>query len=380
MQMSRLKPATAALRVGIDGRALYGPAAGVRRYVSQLMEAIVRVSPSTELFAVGIEGADTVPQGVIASRSRGSLPTNAGWMLTGLPLAVHGLGLHVFHAPAYTAPLVGTPPVVLTVHDVSYARRPEDYPYHLDPARRWFYRASARSASAIITDSAFSAAEIEAAYSIPGDRITVVPLAADARFSPSADAALLPELAGAPYVLHVGDLHARRRAGLLLDAVIDVRSRHASLKQLSLVLIGRDHGEGAQVLARAADAGAPDAARWLGHRSDEDLVAALRGASAFVYASRYEGFGLPVLEALACGTPVVATYDASVPEIVGDAGCLVRDATASRFADALSAVLLRPEEAERLRRAGPRRAAQFSWDRTALDTIAVYDRVARRRS
>ena len=380
MQMPQLKAATSALRVGIDGRALYGPAAGVRRYVSQLMEAIVRVSPSTELFAVGIEGADTVPQGVIASRSRGSLPTNAGWMLTGLPLAVRGLGLHVFHAPAYTAPLVGTPPVVLTVHDVSYARRPEDYPYHLDPVRRWFYRASARSASAIITDSAFSAAEIEAAYSIPGDRITVVPLAADARFSPSTAAALLPELAGAPYVLHVGDLHARRRAGMLLDAVIDVRSRHASLKQLSLVLIGRDHGEGAQVLARAADAGAPDAARYLGHRSDEDLVAALRGASAFVYASRYEGFGLPVLEALACGTPVVATYDASVPEIVGDAGCLVRDATASRFADALSAVLLRPEEAERLRRAGPRRAAQFSWDRTALDTIAVYDRVANRRS
>ena len=105
-------------------------------------------------------------------------------MLTGIPLATYGLGLDVFHAPAYTAPLAGTPPVVLTVHDVSYARRPGDYPYKLDPIRQWFYRASARHAAAIVTDSAFSASEIEAAYEIRRDQIAVVPLAADQRFCP----------------------------------------------------------------------------------------------------------------------------------------------------------------------------------------------------
>jgi glycosyltransferase involved in cell wall biosynthesis len=365
--------------VGFDARALHSPAAGVRRYITQLIDAIRRVSPETELVAVGVRNTTNLPPGVIARRSRGSLPTNLGWMLTGIPLATYGHGLDVFHAPAYTAPLAGTPPVVLTVHDVSYARRPGDYPYKLDPIRQWFYRASARHAAAIVTDSAFSASEIEAAYEIRRDQIAVVPLAADQRFCPVEAGHPLPELAGTPYVLHVGELHARRRPGLLLEAILRVRDQHPSLQRLAIVFIGRDRGEGPALAARARAAGVPDVVRLLGARSDEDLLMALRGASAFVYASRYEGFGLPVLEAMACGTPVVAAAEASVSEVVADGGCLVADASAETFAAALATVLLDGTETARLRRMGLLRAAQFSWERTARETLAVYARVAARR-
>jgi len=366
----------AALRVGFDARALHSPAAGVRRYVAQLMGAIGRVAPETTLIAVGVRGSGDLPPGVIAHRARGSLPTNIGWMVSGIPLATRGLQLDLFHAPAYTAPLAGVPPVVLTVHDVSYARRASDYPYKLDPVRRWFYRASVRHAAAIVTDSAFSAGEIESAYGIDRSQIAVIPLAADARFRPRDAAPTLPELAGVPYVLHIGDLHARRRAALLLDALLRLRAQHPSLTRHVIVFIGLDRGEGPALLARAEAAGAPDAVRLLGPRTDEDLVSALQGASAFVYASRYEGFGLPVLEAMACGTPVVAAAEASVPEVVGDGGRLVRDATAETFAAALGSVLLDSAEAARLRQTGVRRAAQFSWERTARETLDVYARVA----
>jgi len=363
------------LRVGFDARALHSPAAGVRRYVAQLMRAIGRVAPETTLIAVGA-GSGDLPPGVIAHRARGSLPTNMGWMVSGIPIAIRGLRLDLFHAPAYTAPLIGVPPVVLTVHDVSYARRASDYPYKIDPVRRWFYRASVRHAAAIVTDSAFSASEIESAYGIHRDQIAVIPLAADARFRPRDTGPALAELAGAPYVLHVGDLHARRRPGLLLDALLRLRAQHPSLKGHAIVFIGVDRGEGPALRARAEAAGAPDAVRLLGPRTDDDLVSALQGASAFVYASRYEGFGLPVLEAMACGTPVVAAAEASVPEVVGDGGRLVIDATAETLAAALGSVLLDSEEAARLRQNGLRRAAQFSWERTARETLDVYARVA----
>jgi alpha-1,3-rhamnosyl/mannosyltransferase len=272
---------------------------------------------------------------------------------------------------------VGVAPVVLTVHDVSYARQPQDYPYRRDRLRRWFYAASARRARAVVTDSTFSAREIHLAYGIPPECITVVPLGVDPFFSPAASDQQPPSPAMAPYVLHVGDLHARRRLGLLLDATLMARMRHPSLAALRLVLVGRDHDQAAMLIARAKEAGAPDAIDVRGSVSDAELLAAIRGAAAFVYASRYEGFGLPLLEAMACGVPVVAAAEASVPEVVGDAGRLVTDADAIRFADALSSLLLDPAERERLRRVGLERAAVFTWERTARLTADVYARVAR---
>jgi alpha-1,3-rhamnosyl/mannosyltransferase len=265
---------------------------------------------------------------------------------------------------------------VLTVHDVSYARQPGDYPYRRDPLRRRFYAACARRARIVVTDSSFSAREIHLAYGIAPERIVVIPLGVDRSFCP-APAGAAAGSSDSPYVLHVGDLHARRRPGLLLDATLMARTRHPSLAALRLVLVGRDHDQAAVLTRRAADAGAPDALDVRGAVPDTELLEWMRGARAFVYASRYEGFGLPLLEAMACGVPVVAAVEASVPEVVGDAGRLVPDADAARLADALSTLLLDASEQERLRQAGLARAAAFTWDRTAKLTADVYARAAR---
>jgi glycosyltransferase involved in cell wall biosynthesis len=353
------------LTVVTDGRAFTARAGGVRRYVSALFEAMA-VRDDVRIVAAGATAG--LPSGVRARAARPSLPTNLGWCATGLPLSARGQG-DVFHAPAYTAPLWGARPLVLTIHDVSYARRPEWYPYRLGPVRRAFYRHSARRADWILTDSEFSRGEIEAAYRIPRDRIAVVPLGVDAQFAPRTPHSA-PRTSHC-YVLHVGDLHPRRQLGMVLDLVLHLRTQEA-WRSLGLVLVGRDLGDAGALLSRARDAGHPDAVVHHTDLSERALVETYQHARALVYPSRYEGFGLPALEAMACGIPVLAADAGALPEIVGDAGVLLPADDARAWAEALAAVLGDDARASRMAAAGLARASQFRWSRTAAATVDVY--------
>ncbi|MGH6692576.1 MAG: glycosyltransferase family 4 protein, partial [Gammaproteobacteria bacterium] len=274
-----------------------------------------------ELVALG-GSRDAVPPGLAYVEEPWHPPTNLGWSAVGLPRAAARAGVDVIHAPAYTAPPWSSVPVVVTIHDVSYERHPEWYPYRRDGLRRLFYRRSARAAAQVLTDSDFSAGEIAAAYQIPRQRITVAPLGVSSRFAP-ADGATDPLPAGltTPFLLHVGDLHERRNLPLLVHAMLEAQ-RRPGMPPLSLVLTGVDRGIGDRLRAVARDAGSPDAVVCLGTVSDAQLLILYRGAAALVYPSRYEGFGLPVLEAMACGTPVIASRAASMPEVLGEAGVL----------------------------------------------------------
>ncbi len=305
-------------------------------------------------------------------------PSNVGWTQVGLPLAAARAGVDLIHAPAYTAPLLIRRPVVLTIHDVSYARHPEWYPYRRDALRRAFYRFSAHAASVVITDSTFSAIEIEAAYGVPSRRIAVVPLGVTPAFgSGGADEAsdVTCGIDG-PFVLHVGDLHARRNLGVALEAVLAVR-REPGTGHLTLVAAGVDRGTGDELARMAAVAGAPDAFVRLGRVDEPRLRALYRQAVALVYPSRYEGFGLPVLEAMASGTPVVASRAASMPEVLGTAGILVDPDDVGGWAEALAYLLREAEARAYFAEAGRTRAATFSWARTARLTAEIYLRVPR---
>jgi glycosyltransferase involved in cell wall biosynthesis len=361
------------LRVGIDGRVFSSPAAGVRRYVHALVPALRALNAPLDLVVLGGSARD-VPEGLEHVAEPRHPPTNLGWTLVGLPLAARRARVKLLHAPAYTAPVGIRTPVVVTIHDVSYERHPEWYPYRRDRLRRAFYRASARSASRVVTDSEFSASEIHAAYGIARDRIVVVPLGVVPRFAPG-------EAAGSdvpsPFVLHVGDLHPRRNLTVVLDAVVALRRRGGAAAGLTLAVAGIDRGLVPQLHAQAAAAGLPDALTVLGVVSDARLDALYRDAAALVYPSLYEGFGLPVLEAMARGTPVVAARASSVPEVLGDAGVLLDPGDTSGWIASLDAIIGHPARRTALAQAGRARAASFTWERTARETYEVYRSAAR---
>lgn len=366
-EASRLRP----LRIGFDGRALVSPAAGMRRYARELFGALSRIDGMT-VIAVGAPAAADVPARVERGSGVVSLPTNAGWMLTGLPRAARRARVDVFHAPSYTAPVGGPRPLVLTIHDVSYERHPEWYPYRRDPLRRAFYRYSARSADRILTDSDFSKREIIAAYGIAQDAIDVVPLAAAPVFRPG-PALPLPAEIVSPFVLHVGDLHPRRNLAMLVRAVAAVRRRVPALRDVTVVLAGVDRGSGEELRSiAAAEPGGRPLVQFAGAPREDELLALYRSAAALAYPSRYEGFGLPLLEAMACGTPVLAARTSSIPEVTGDAAVLLDPADEEGWSAEIERVLDDTPHAARLRESGSRRAALFSWQRTAEETARVY--------
>lgn len=355
--------------VGFDARALTSPAGGVRRYTSNLYRALAADYPDVRFVACG--AVTPLVAGTLAHAPGPTLPTTFGWMLTGLPLTVRQVRPTVFHAPAYTAPLGVAAPLVLTVHDVSYARHPEWYPARIDPVRRWWWRRSATRATRVLTDSEFSRREIEAAYGIPPAQIDVAPLGVSDSFGPAPHASQAP-----PTVLHVGDLHTRRNLPMVLDVVLSLRRDVEACRDLTFTLVGVDRGLADALTRQAQAAGAPDALQYLGTVDEARLLSLYQSASVLAYPSRYEGFGLPALEAMACGLPVVAASAGSLPEVVGDAGVLVDPDDQRGWRDALHAVLTSATRRASLSDAGRTRSARFTWRATARATFDAFQRAA----
>jgi glycosyltransferase involved in cell wall biosynthesis len=258
-----------------------------------------------------------------------------------------------YHAPNYTAPLWLDLPVILSVHDIAYLVRKDWYPYRSGPIRRAYYRACIKKADRIIVPSEFTRQEIIKKFPAAGNRIRTIPLAVSGSFYPDLETAArtsldyrLPER----FLLHVGDIHPRRR--------LDLMSEAAKRTGLPLVVVGRE-------LVKVPDSYYHVRLEGV---SGEDLRGLYCAAEALLYFSEYEGFGLPVLEAMACGTPVIAGSRASVPEVCGDAAILV-SGDPVEFAEAVSTAVSNRRQYARL---GLERAAEFSWKKTAAKTVDVY--------
>lgn len=301
------------------------------------------------------------------------------WPQTGLPLAVRRLEADVLHAPAFVGPVWGSCPLVVTVHDTLYRRFPEQYPRWWTAYMNFVVPRVVRRAAALIAVSNHSKQDVVQVYGVVPERVHVVPHGVDhERFHPDAARGTESVLARygvfGEYVLHVGALVRRKRIPVLLEAVAGLKAR-GRWGERQVVLAGPSSPGmpgGEEILAAVERLGLAGDVVFTGHVPDEWLPALYARAAALAFPSMYEGFGLPLIEAMACGTPVVAVAGSSVTEVVGDAGLLVPANDSAALGAALDQVLSERGLAHELRDRGLKRAAQFNWDDAARKTVEVY--------
>jgi glycosyltransferase involved in cell wall biosynthesis len=274
---------------------------------------------------------------------------------------------------------VGTP-MVSTVHDVSPLLFPE---WHTSENRGRFKRKAQlikEHARAVIAVSQHTKRDLVDLLDVPEERIHVVYNAADTRYQPLNDRAEVDRvvekygLPGQDYILYVGTLEPRKNLVRLIEAYGAALARRGNAFP-PLVLVGGKGWFYEDIFRSVKRLGLEKRVVFTGFVDDDDMLAVFNGASIFVYPSLYEGFGMPVLEAMACGVPVIASNASSLPEVVGEAGILVDPIDTDALAAALVALVQDADRRDVLRSAGLAKATNFSWDRAAQETLAVYESV-----
>lgn len=285
-------------------------------------------------------------------------------------------GVKLFHATEHLLMHLRRTPTVLTVHDLIFRR----YPVHHKPLNRWYLNLTmplyCRRATHIIAVSRQTKRDVVEAYGIVPEKITVIYEAAGPEFAPQPPETIaavrarykLPER----YILSVGTIEPRKNLDRVLNAF---EGLHAEGLADAFVIVGKKGWLYDDFFAQLDRSPARHAVIFPGWVSDEDLPAVYAGAAAVAFPSAFEGFGLPVLEGMACGAPVVCSNTSSLPEIAGDAALLVDPADTDAITSALRRVLCEPELAAGLQRRGYAQAAKFSWQRTAQETVEVYKQV-----
>jgi glycosyltransferase involved in cell wall biosynthesis len=299
-----------------------------------------------------------MPAHAPANLVRGRAPDSAAerrWWLWGIRRAIRQSGAQVFHGTNFEVPYLGGTPAILTIHDLSPWREKN---WHEEAGRvrfraPWLVRL--RRSRMILTVSETVRAEIISHFGVSPDRVRAVPLAASSLFRPVA-ATTQP---AKPFFLFVATLEPRKNIEALVEGWRESREATGA----DLILAGRN---------RADFAGLPpaDGLHLLGEVPDQELPRLYSDALAFAYPTHYEGFGLPVLEAMQCGCPVITSRDPAVMEVSG--GAAIHVTSAQEIAGAMRSVAADPDLRSRLREAGLKRSAAFSWSRTALETHAIY--------
>ena len=321
------------MRVGLDTSPLVQTQAGTARYIRGLDQ--LETLSGLELKRLSFGGP-----GKLSTVLR-----DAWWYPHGLPREARGLD--VLHCPTFRGPVRSRVPVVVTVHDLAVLRHPETFNQWTRRYSRFAVPRVARAARRVIAVSEFTRGEIVELLGVPAERLDVIPNAVGPPFVADGPAAK------GDYLLAVGTLEPRKNLAAAQQAA---QRLGIPLKVVGARGWGDVHVDG-----------------WLGRVSDDELAALYRGARCLVYPSLYEGFGIPVLEAMACGTPVVTSAGGATEEVAGRAAVLVEPLHPAGIAAGIEEADRRRDE---LRVQGLERAAQFSWERVAAETRAVYERAA----
>ena len=383
------------MRIGIDARFLTHPQrGGFKTYTENLIAALATVDDTNEYILY----IDRSPENYTLPN-----PANFRYKVISNQMAIFGMpfreqislpyhashdNLDLLHSLCLTAPLRLNCPSVVTIHDViwlfRYHRKPSSlHRYLINRYFRLISPIAAKNASAIITVSEFSKESIHDFLKINPDRIFVTYEAVNSNFRKIVDIQMIDQIRRkhgltSDYILAIGSSDPRKNIMTLIKAYESLPG--ILLEKYQLAIIGTDQGV-KQLLSQQAY-GQEKVRRFsiLDQVSNGDLLCLYNGASLFVFPSFNEGFGLPLLEAMACGTPCVAANNSSIPEVVGDAAILVNPANMRGLSEIIAKVLSDDNLKNELSLKGLRRAKYFSWERCAKETISVYEQVSQKTS
>lgn len=368
------------MRIGIDARIVHYSRGGIRSYVVHLLEALTELDGEAHyhiLHSRKDQRETALPSAAGLRRVSCWTPSHHRLERWTLGVEIARLRLDLLHSPDFIPPAFGYDRSVITVHDLNFLY----YPRFLTEESRRYYNEqiewAVQQADHILADSHATKADLISLLDVAAEKITVVHLAADPAFRPLSDAAaghVAKQYRLDPgYLLFVGTLEPRKNVPGLLAAYRILLDQEATSEPL--VLIGGKGWLYEEIFDRAEALDLDNHVRFLHRVPDVDLPGLYSAASVLALPSFYEGFGLPALEAMSCGTPVVVANRASLPEVVGEAGLLVDPEDPDDIAGALKRALTEDSERERMRKAGLKQAEAFSWERVARETRAVYVKV-----
>jgi glycosyltransferase involved in cell wall biosynthesis len=370
------------MRILLDARTVGREFSGVGNYVLELVRGFSQIDSDHEFLLLA--PAETALRGldldgrfqlIEAPFSHESHPSGDAWEHFVLPRRARKLGVDLIHGPNYLVPLFpGKPVAVATIHDLIAFTHPQTIPRRYAAYMRWLIPKSLRRATRVITGSGAMRENLCAAFHIPAHRIDAIPHGVASRFSPETptrvDEVLHKLNISQPYLLFVGNLEPRKNLPGLLRAFREVRNAHES--NLRLVVAGKAAWLESEFVRALEDDDLAGSVLTTGFVDAKDLPALYSGAEAFVFPSFEEGFGLPVLEAMACGVPVVASAIPSIREIAGEAAVMIDPHEPGSIARGILRALNDPELHAALRSAGQVRAKKFSWKAAARATLDTY--------
>lgn len=363
------------MRIGIKISPLTVLRAGIPNYILNLLQAFAGLDDDNEYFLYTNRPLPfdlDLPERFRTVLVRFPSPALQMWYQAGLPLRMKKDDIDIFHDPVYPLPFVLPVPGVITIHDLSNYTSPGSHKLRSVLSGR-FFPSHLRKARRIIADSAYTASEIKRLFPWAFSKVTVIHLGVSKRFrrvTSRETLASVKELYGLPdrFMLFLGTLEPRKNISGLLEAFSRVCSRIPH----SLVITGGLGWKFQSMLNGIENHSEKERIRLTGFVSDEHLPAILCLADFLVYPSFLEGFGFPILEAMACGTPVITSNTSSMPEIAGEAARLVDPHSVRSISEGILDVANSKDLRRRLSASGIRRAAQFDWEKTARQTLEVY--------